>query len=68
MAEDQELVTLGRLAVETVIDLGVGPAQPHPDHLHGDLIRLQLRIGHVAHMNAVFFTGFHNDGFHGVLT
>jgi hypothetical protein len=68
VAEDEELVPVRRLAVETVIDFGISSAQSHPDHLHGHLIRFQLRIGHVAHMNAVFLAGFYNDGFHGVLT
>src|SRR3569832_1248706 len=42
VAENEELVPVRRLAVETVIDLGIGAAQPDPDHLYRDLIRLRL--------------------------
>ena len=64
VAEDQELVAVGRLAVEPVVDLGVGAAEADAQHLHRDLIRLHLRIRHVAHVDAVFLAGLDDDGFH----
>ena len=68
VAEDQELVAVGRLAVEAVVDLGVGAAQPDAQHLHRDLIRLHLRIRHVAHVDRVLLARLDDDGFHEVLT
>jgi hypothetical protein len=67
LAKDQELVALGRLPVQAVIDLGIGAAQPDAQHLHGNLVRLHLRIRHVAHVDAVAFPWPDDDGFHGTL-
>lgn len=68
MAENQELVSLRRLAVKAVVDLRVGAAETDPEHLHRNLVGLHLRIRHVAHVDRVFGTGPYDDGFHGNLT
>jgi hypothetical protein len=68
MAEDQELVAVGRLAVEAVVDFRVGTAQPDAQHLHCDLVRLHLRIRHVGHMDRVFLAWCDDDRFHKILT
>jgi hypothetical protein len=65
VAEYQILIAFGRLAVEPMADLSVGTAQAGANHLHGDLIRLQLRIGHVAHVDGIFHAGLDDDGLHG---
>ena len=64
VTEDQELVAVGRLAVEPVVDLGVGTAQPDAEHLHSDLVRCQFRIRHVAHVNRVLLARLDDDRFH----
>ena len=64
MAEDQELVAVWRLAVKPVVDLGVGAAEAHADHLHGDVVVGHLRVWHVPHVDAVFFSGANDDRFH----
>jgi hypothetical protein len=64
VAKDQELVTVGRLAVHTFIDFRVGAAQADPEHLDRDLIRSHLRIRHLAHMDAVPDAWLHDDCFH----
>jgi hypothetical protein len=68
VAEDQVLIAVGRLSVEPMVDFGVGAAEPDANHLHRHLIRPQLRIGHVAHVDRVFHARLHDNGFHGYLS
>ena len=64
MPENQVLVAFGRLTEEPVSDLGVGAAQAGANHLHRNLIRLQPRIGHVAHVDGILDAGLYDNGFH----
>ncbi len=64
MPEDQELVAVRRFAVQPVVDLRVGAAQADAKHLHGDVIRRHRGIWHIAHVDAVLFSGPNDDGFH----
>jgi hypothetical protein len=67
VAEDQKLVPRRRLAVDAVIDLGVGRAQADTQHLYRDLGRAQLRIRHLPHVDAVLEARLHDDRVHGSL-
>jgi hypothetical protein len=67
VAEDEKLVPFWRLAVDAVVDLGVGAAETDAKHLHRDLVGFHLRIRHVAHVDRVLGPGPYDDGFHGVL-
>ncbi len=64
VTKDEVLIPCRSLAEKTVLDLGIRTAKARADHLHGDLIRLQLRIGHVAHVNGAFDARLDDDGLH----
>src|SRR5437773_1935964 len=64
LAEDQQFAAIRRLAVQTLIDLAIGSAQAYANHLDRDLIRLELRIRHIAHVDGILLTGLNDDGFH----
>src|SRR5262249_50794786 len=68
VAENQELLAVRRLAVEALIDLRVVAAQADTQHFHSHLIRLQRRIRHVAHVDAVPLARFDDDGTHGAVS
>ena len=64
VTEDQQLLAVGWFAEEAVSDFRVGRAQSHPEHFHGDLIRLHPRVRHVAHVDAAVLARPHDDRFH----
>jgi len=64
VTENEVIVSLQGLPIESLVDLAVRAAQAHPVYLDRDLVWLQHRVWHIAHVDAVLLTWMNHNRFH----